>query len=86
MGLDAGDPIKESKREISLAYFGSSSNFIFVTVSRNSLNGAGQKLHSMSGAVAIFFLQTRKLLVSPCVVMKVTMECTEVSTRKISRS
>jgi hypothetical protein len=67
IGLDAGDSIKLSNREISLAYFGSSSNFIFATVSKNSLNGAGQKLHSMSGEVAIFFLQTRKLLVSPCV-------------------
>ena len=37
-----------------------------MTISRNCLNGAGQKQQSISGEVAIFFLQTRKLLVSPC--------------------
>ncbi|BAS86808.1 Os03g0793550 [Oryza sativa Japonica Group] len=35
---------------------------MLVTISRKCLNGAGQKQHSNSGEVAIFFLQTRKLL------------------------
>jgi hypothetical protein len=67
MGLkEAGPSIKSSKRETSCRYFGSSSNFIVVTISRKCFNGAGQELESISGDVSIFFLQTTKLWLSPC--------------------
>jgi hypothetical protein len=66
MGLEAGPSIKSSKKETSFWYLGSSSNFIVVTISRKCLNGAGHKIDSTTGEVSIFFLQTRKLWLSPC--------------------
>ena len=39
---------------------------MLTTVSRKILKGGGQKQHNISGEVDIFFLQTRKLLLSPC--------------------
>jgi hypothetical protein len=39
---------------------------MLVTASMNSLNGAEQKQHINSVEVDIFFLQTRKLLLSAC--------------------
>ena len=57
MGLETGPIIRSAKRATSVSYFGSSSNFIFVTDSRNCLNGGGQNLHIISGEVAIFFLK-----------------------------
>lgn len=64
--IEGSAPSKLPNREINFEYFGSSSNFMLITVSRNSLKGAGQKQQSISGDVAIFFLQTRNDLLSPC--------------------
>ena len=65
IGRRATVPHNGSKSDDIAPYFGSSSNFKLITASINCLNALGVYRHNASGLVAIFFLHTRKPLLSP---------------------